>query len=105
MGVRRQPEGSPIFLNPGPSFKLAWDDTLFYIAITSEEDMALEELKKGTNNPKTATKKTKASNILSRQSQWGSFTSVIDTSEEERNLGNGTFKCMLMFVTLTFMFT
>ena len=91
IGVRREPKESQIFLNPGPNFKLAYDDALFYIAITSEEDMALEELTKQSQNTKRTPsflKKGdgKKSRKLTRQSEWGSFISVIDNSEEEKNI-------------------
>eukprot|EP00794_Sanderia_malayensis_P015623 gene15623-17199_t len=89
IGVRREPPDSHIFLNPGPNFKLAWEDTLFYIAITSEEDMVLEEFTKLKSKPKKMSSATgKAAGRLSKQSKWGSFTSVIDNSEEERQVGN-----------------
>ena len=90
IGARREPKESQIFLNPGPNFKLAYDDTLFYIAITSEEDMALEELTKKSHKGKHSGSfrkdDGKRTRKLTRQSEWGSFISVIDNSEEEKNI-------------------
>jgi len=91
IGARREPKDSQIFLNPGPNFKLAYDDTLFYIAITSEEDMALEELTKKSQKGKhldvIQKDDGKRTRKLTRQSEWGSFISVIDNSEEEKSIG------------------
>ncbi len=52
--------------------------------------MALEEFTKRTKkSKKSSTTNGKSPNRLTRQSQWGSFISVIDNSEEERRIGNG----------------
>eukprot|EP00794_Sanderia_malayensis_P015619 gene15619-17196_t len=90
IGVRREPPDSHIFLNPGPNFKLAWEDTLFYIAITSEEDMVLEEFTKLKSKPKKMSSATgKAAGRLSKQNieltltERNSNCSVMHSSEGE----------------------
>ena len=71
---------SPILLNPGPSFKLSYDDTLFYIAVTSEEDMDVEEIKtKGNERTKFP------------RNEWGSLRSVVDHNGEEKHTGKEQF--------------
>ena len=81
IGVKRCQAGSPLLLNPGPDFKLAYDDICFYMAITSEEDMLLKE------KPSKPSK----SHPLRKESDWGSFVSVIDPDEEAKHSQQGIF--------------
>ena len=44
IGVRRD-KSSKVLLNPGSSYLMGYNDTCFYISMSSEEDSAFKEIK------------------------------------------------------------
>ena len=49
IGVRRE-KSSKVLLNPGSSYLLGYNDTCFYISMSSEEESAFKEIKESKSS-------------------------------------------------------